>query len=195
MYAQLRRRYQPNEPKWIDQRQILSENWRKLPDIHRQWLLEQGSLTQHLIDISRDNFRVQRVKQYWATAKPGEAQLLNINPRSRCLIREVTLHGGFETWVFARSVMPLSSLSGDLYCLRSLKNSSLGQILFNQASLKRSPFEIAEIREQDAYMPNYLSSQIKAEQFRWARRCRFEVKNKPILVSEVFLPELMNRIG
>jgi chorismate--pyruvate lyase len=68
--------------------------------------------------------------------------------------------------------------------LRQLDNSSLGSILFSSRGLCRSPFQLARVDGQSQQLPAELQTATEL----WGRRCRFELQNKPIMVSEIFLP-------
>ena len=118
-------------------------------------------------------------------AKPqfNEARALNIRPSAFCLIREVKLCVDGSTWVYARSVMPLSSLAGELGFLKKLQNSALGALLFKDPSLRRSHFEIFAGHLSD------ISQHKRADSHNvYSRRSIFILKGRPLLVAETFLP-------
>jgi chorismate--pyruvate lyase len=85
--------------------------------------------------------------------------------------------------VFARSVFPLASLTGDLRHLRYLQGKSLGTILFSRPGMHRSPFELAQLAGDDDYLPAELRQASPA----WGRRSRFQLGGRALMVSEVFL--------
>jgi chorismate--pyruvate lyase len=85
--------------------------------------------------------------------------------------------------VFARSVFPVSSLTGELAHLRRLQNRSLGAILFGHPLMRRSPFEIALMAGDSDYLPAELHQDAPA----WGRRSRFDIGGRCVMVSEVFL--------
>jgi len=99
------------------------------------------------------------------------------------LIREVVLRGHRQPWVFARSVLPLTSLTGRLRRLRKQGNQPLGKFLFKHPQLERSPVVIARFGKGNRYLPEVL----QGEQPLWGRRSVFRLDNRPLLVSEVFL--------
>jgi len=152
------------------------------PDL-RAWLTDDGSLTEHLMHSGRGVFSVRRIYQGWEVPLPSERRLLALPPRQLALVREVALLLGGEAVVFARSVFPVASLSGELTHLRRLQNKSLGAILFRHPGMRRSPFELARISGDSAYLPADLRQSAPA----WGRRSRFEIAGKGLLVSEVFL--------
>jgi chorismate--pyruvate lyase len=168
------------DPRWRPVQQFTTAS---LPPTYRNWLLDDGSLTRHLIDLSPESFRVQRFYQGWQIPLPSERILLSIPQRQLALVREVALMVAENTVVFARSVFPYTSLTGGLAHLRKLQNKPLGAILFNHPGMHRSPFELARLRGNSDYLPTALHQSGDA----WARRSRFTIENKSLLVSEVFL--------
>ncbi|WP_428034706.1 chorismate--pyruvate lyase family protein [Amphritea sp.] len=143
----------------------------------RRWLLDRGSLTQHLVHASQGRFRVEVVRQQWGRASRSEAMTLNIATRQRVLIREVRLIGNDQPWVFARTIIPASTLTGKQRQLSALGCRSLGSVLFRDPTMKRGPLQVSRL-------------QLSSGETAWARRSLFFLANKPLLVAEVFLPAL-----
>lgn len=165
-----------------------------IPASLRPWLLAEGSLTQLLIAASAGDFRVERVLQEWQRPTLSEARLLQIDPNQHALIREVILWGCGQPWVYARSVIPSRSLRGDLRRLRKLRNSSLGALLFRYPQLQRTPFELASV-DARALPPSLQSAMTHlqtdtnshTENKLWARRSRFAIDDRALIVGEIFL--------
>ncbi|WP_417225915.1 chorismate--pyruvate lyase family protein [Amphritea sp.] len=147
------------------------------PRIWRKWLLDRGSLTQHLIHASDGDFKVNVLRQYWGRPSRMEALALKISTRQKVLIREVQLLGHNHPWVFARTIIPASTLTGKQRKLHTLGSRSLGSVLFRDPTMKRDPLEISRLQLSDG-------------EIAWARRSVFYLSNKPLLVAEVFLPAL-----
>jgi chorismate lyase len=150
----------------------------------RPWLLDAGSLTTKLIQLSGGTFRVAVLRQVFARATADEARALGIAYARLCLVREVVLLGQDEPWVFARSVLPLGSLTGRLRHLRKQGIRPLGAFLFSQPRLIRSPIELALIQPRHRYVPH----ELMLDESLFGRRSIFWLDGKPLLVSEVFLP-------
>ncbi len=170
------------EPSWKPVERFTSLN---LPPADRAWLLDDGSLTGRLIELDQGLFSVRRLFQGWQVPLPSERRLLDIPCRQQALIREVVLALDDCPVVFARSVIPYSSLTGELAHLRRLQNRPLGAILFGNAGMHRSPFELAMMQGQEDYLPVSLRQQPPL----WGRRSCFDVRGKQLMVSEVFLQE------
>lgn len=153
----------------------------ELPPALRPWLLDPGSLTRHLTLEAGGAFRVQRLRQQWSRPQLSEQRSLGLRSGEWALIREVVLWGGDQPWVFARSVLPVSSLQGDLYRLRRLQERSLGTLLFSQPNLQRTPFELTRVDGR------WLPPPLAAPGTLWGRRSRFELGGRRLIVGEIFL--------
>lgn len=168
------------EPRWQISRIARKQAATKL----QPWLLGRGSLTSDLRKASNNDVQVKILSQTVTSAYPSETRLLGLKPRQRALIREVILCGGGQPWVFARSVLPLSTLTGRLRALRKLDDRPLGHHLFSYTSMHRGPIDIARVHNQHRYLPRAYQTHGQAL---WGRRSLFYLDAKPLLVSEVFL--------
>lgn len=153
------------------------------PAFLRSWLLNDTSLTARLIAFSEGAFDVEILRQKHGIPTREEQQALNMPRPAQALIREVILRGHRQPWVFARSVLPLSSLTGRLRRLRKQDRQPLGKFLFKHPDLERSPVVIAAFAPGDGYLPTDLQS----PGCLWGRRSIFRLDGKPLLISEVFL--------
>ncbi|OUS17337.1 hypothetical protein A9Q88_03595 [Gammaproteobacteria bacterium 50_400_T64] len=156
-----------------------------VPSHWRHWLLDRGSLTQRLVAASGGQFRVRILSQAIAKPRRSEAKVLGIANSHLAVIREVILYGKDQPWVYARSVLPLSSLTGRLARLRNLDERPLGAILFADPSMRRSKLELARVQPAKVALPVELGI---FDTPLWGRRSVFYVADKPLLVSEIFLP-------
>ena len=183
-YDHCQYKYQPKTDCWRNYRQFRLES---LDANTRQWLLNETSLTQRLIKASNQHFRVHVVNQRWQRPTLSEAQSLNVSPHRAALIREVLLMCHGKPWVFARSVIPASTLTGRYRCLKNLQERPLGQWLFNDKTMRRHSFQIAQIAKNSQILP----TEFRGQQQLWGRRSKFELSGKPLLVCEIFLPDFI----
>lgn len=181
LYAVTPPPHQPQSRGWEPCHLFSSQS---LPPSIRSWLLDAGSLTRRLLQVSGGEFRVQVIQHGWQRPRFSEAQLLEMPERQWGIVREVALLCHNQPWVFARSVIPASSVTGHLRRLRKFSDSSLGELLFRDISMRRQPFELTCIDGQSEQLP----ANLRQQQTLWGRRCRFELADKPIMVSEIFLP-------
>lgn len=152
------------------------------------WLRDQNSLTKRLQKHCRGHFSVRVLNQQWLPARADEARLLGIPQRQRVLVRQVQLLCDEHVYVYARSLIPLKTLTGRHRQLGRLGNRPLGAYLFAQPNLQRSQQQIARISNKDPLFDIASGgSKLKCEQI-WGRRSLFKIDQKPLLVSEFFLP-------
>lgn len=144
----------------------------------RPWLKDEGSLTQRLTRAANGEFAVRVLSQRWSRPTADEARALGMRSRQVALIREVELLGkdGIP-WVYARSVLPATTLTGRERRLRLLGSRSLGSLMFSDPSLSRSPLFAVALTDD------------RGQRY-WARRSVFRLHTKPLLVCEVFLPAM-----
>ena len=99
------------------------------------WLVDEGSLTAKLVDLSGDNFKLELQSQERRVISNEEKLILELSEVDTVIDRKVLLKGRDAPWIFAHSVIPLSSATGDLKVLKNLNNRSLGEFLFKNLSL------------------------------------------------------------
>ncbi|WP_339897458.1 chorismate lyase [uncultured Gilvimarinus sp.] len=158
------------------------------PPAIKPWLFDDGSLTAKLRKRSAGQLQVQVLRQYWGQPTLSERRTLQLG-RGRALIREVLLLGPNATpWVYARSVFPAASLTGRLRHLRKLDSRPLGGFLFRHRQLGRSPMQIAQLPPHERLIP----PAVQGDDMLWGRRSTFFLFGKSLLVSEVFLPALLD---
>ncbi|VAW64091.1 Chorismate--pyruvate lyase [hydrothermal vent metagenome] len=171
--------------RWRRQQRFLTHS-----DAHiKSWLFDTGSLTARLISHCNADFRVKVLSVKRATPTPDEVAALGLRPRNQALIRQVLLCCGDFPVVYARTVIPLSSLRGALRGLVLLGNKPLGAVLFADKSMRRKSLEVTSLTELHKC---YRWTQHKGSERIWGRRSLFSLKNKELLVSEFFLPTLFS---
>lgn len=165
---------------WSKQREMVWRRFRRVPDSalprdRRAWVLDSGSLTKRLIKASQGDFSVRVTFQGWGFPSRDEKKVLKVPMRQKALIREVELICFGEVWVTARSVIPNSTLSGAEKQLQFMGTRPLGAFLFKARTMQRKPLEIS--------MP--ISKSLEGI---YGRRSVFLLHQKPLLVSELFMP-------
>ncbi|MDD1793508.1 chorismate lyase [Enterovibrio makurazakiensis] len=137
------------------------------------WLLERHSMTERLKACCRT-----LTVEVLGLHEVGKEVLSN-NEREllgdqACLVREVVLSGDDTPWLCARTLVPMSTLTEREQDIADLGAVPLGQRVFNQANARRDAIEVAHL--------------VCDGQALLARRSRLWVNDKPMLVSELFLP-------
>ena len=128
--------------------------------------------------------------QSWVVPQRNEAQHLGMRAGSTGFVREVQLLCNDVPWVYARTVIPRTTLTGPRRRLTRLRTRPLGAVLFADPTMQRGPVEIACITPCDRLHPAATRHLEVLPEAIWGRRSVFTLGGKPLLVSEVFLPAI-----
>lgn len=137
-------------------------------------------------------FGIRLLRQKWARPLLDEALALELGLRQIALIREVVLQCGEIPWVFARSVVPAKTVRVTQHRLTHLGTQPLGAILFSSPRLSRSGVQFAQLRPTHELYRLGRNASGRFFDSVWARRSVFLLQRQPLLVSEVFLPTLLD---
>ncbi|MBS1169954.1 MAG: chorismate--pyruvate lyase [Burkholderiaceae bacterium] len=155
------------------------------------WLTLESSLTAQL-RAHGSPFRVQRLKQRNEPCLADEAAAIGQHHRF-ARVREVLLHCGGKPVVFAHTVVPLASMA-DWPTFGALGERSLGELLFGDRQVARGRSQFARLDGRHPLVRR-LRAALPAERIEsrlHARRRLFQRKNGLMLVTEVFLPGIIN---
>ncbi len=169
------------------------------PSGYAPWLTEAGSLTARLKAHSH-SFRVQRLHQRTARCLSDEAGVIGLHQAGRVLEREVLLRCDNTPAVFAHTVVPTSATASDWPLFSALGERSLGTTLFGDPLVRRGVLEFARLREGHplarrawaALRENGVA--LPRAHILYARRCLYRRRQGSLLVTEVFLPTVLELI-
>lgn len=150
-----------------------SANIDNIPMLWRDWLTDPSSLTKKLSHHCQQ-FNVDLIGQYWQQAEKNE----NHFDGQPTWVREVYLQCDHAPVIFARSFFPKSLIDAKITDIENLGNTPLGHILFDQCNAKPSEFEFSLICHNG--------------ENQWSRRRYFTIDQYQCLVTEIFLPEILN---
>lgn len=150
------------------------------------WLTNPGSLTARL-KLHCEAFTVQVLIEGEYPLSADEQAQLNLSD-SQGFVREVLLKLDGIPWVFARSVMPLSTAHCDGDKFASLGNKPLGAVLFSSPDMQRSSIEVAKFDHKTPLQKVISRLNAGESSTLYGRRSCFLLSGKSLLVSEVFLP-------
>ncbi len=156
------------------------------------WLFDRGSLTRRLQTVCPKGFRVELVEQGWQRPMLNEAMRLSVSPDRLALVRQVYLFCHARPVVYARTVIPGSTLTGAERHLACLGNRPLGAVLFAAPNMCRDEVEVACIRPGQRIFTRATRTLDSEPVSIWGRRSVFYLSGKPLLVSEVFLPGIVD---
>ena len=173
---------------WQEQMGALSA-----PPALRDWLTTAGSLTAKLKAHSHA-FRVQCLHQRLARCLADEATAIGVPRPVQVWEREVLLRCDNTAAVFAHTVVPLSATASDWPLFGALGERSLGTTLFGDPLVRRSVLEFARLREGHPLAQRTraaLGAEAAQPHILYARRCLYRRRRGTLLVTEVFLPSVM----
>lgn len=159
----------------------------------RHWLIDRTSLTFKL-SARCERFRVLRLRQQQAYCLHDEAAAVGL-PRRQCVReREVLLHCDERPMVFAHTVVPMNATATDWPFFSRLGERSLGTTLFGDPRVNRGQLQYARLQPGHPLMDRIHAAVggLRHDRALYARRCLFKRNNGVLLVTEVFLPGIIN---
>ena len=154
------------------------------------WLVHVGSLTARIRSRCSD-FRVRLIAQGRSLPFGDERAPLRLRAGESAWVREVVLLCGDTPLVFAHTVLPAASARGAWHLLAGLGSKPLGELLFTDPLISREALRYARL---DARYPLHArAASVCGVQagLLWGRRSLFRRDGRAILVSEVFLPAIL----
>lgn len=162
----------------------------ELPPMVQSCMSERSSLTRLLKRACGGRFQVELASQSRGRPAGDEARALDLRPGEYCLIRQVFLRCDGDPWVYGRTVVPLRTLRGRRRRLAHLGNRPLGEVLFSADSMPRGTVEFARIPNDDSLFGLAMRGAAATPPWLWGRRSLFRLHKHPLLVIEIFLPDL-----
>lgn len=161
-----------------------------------RWATGEGSLTARLMSAS-SRFRVERLAQAPQVPFADEWQALGLDRPLPAITREVLLICDDVPAVFAHTIVDAFRARRDWPFLRGLGNRPLGGALFVDPRVRRDPFQFARLSPHhplrqalQRVLPTLASVPMLP-----ARRSVFRRGGGAMLVTEVFLPDLLERVA
>lgn len=157
---------------------------------YQHWLIDSGSLTLRLRKRYSD-FAVRLDLLTYSKPFLDEAKPLATSAYKTALVREVLLMGHQQAVVFAHSVFPRESLRGPWLALSRLGNKPLGASLFANPRVQRTALSYKKLSRHHVLYEHATRSLKDKPDHLWARRSVFSLLGAQVMVTEVFLPNLL----
>jgi chorismate--pyruvate lyase len=172
------------QQRWFQRQQLFSKY---VPVDIQTWLFDPASLTARLKQKCAADFRVELLSQTIQKPRLDEFKVLGMEAGSYALVRQVRLCCGHACWVYARTVIPFTTLKGKQRIYANLGARPLGAMLFADRTMQRDEVMVTAL--YGSQLPAGLG--LAEDDMVWGRRSVFRVAGKPLLVSEYFLPALL----
>jgi len=154
------------------------------------FLFQNGSLSHFIQQRCKGSFHIELINESWSYPMADEGHLLSSCNRKITFIRESWLKCDKQRIVYARTIIPRSTLKGESQKLMRLGTKPLGNVLFNDNTTYRTIMRYAKIPPQ-CELHKQASKESAIASHLWGRQSLFYVNNKPLLVTEVFLPTIL----
>jgi chorismate--pyruvate lyase len=169
---------------------ITSAVLHRTPNSVRDWLGWPDSLTERLSDHLGERVKVhvlsERIDRLLADEREHLATMSRI-----ARVREVRLEVRGTPYVVARTVFPDSTARVMNNALKQLGSRSLGSLLFGAVRAPVSVRELTSLQPHSSlwrvlhrHLPSHSAPM-------WARRALHRLHGQPLLVTEIFLPQLL----
>jgi chorismate lyase len=162
------------------------------------YLANPRSCTEQLKKLSHDRVSIDLVFEGWGEQLPGEANYLSIPTQESCWLRHTFWYNQGAPWLLARAVLPYGTLAQDKTILTQLGNQPIGEIIYRQPGAQREHIEVAPLAQTPYDLLFKMMADIPSTAFseqQWVRRSLLYFHQKPILIVEVFLHELDQKLS
>lgn len=183
----------------------LNENWSttlssRLTPIQRDWLQRPGSLTKHLCELGP--FGLEVIEEGHYPAGQEDASALHVDVGTPLWVRTVVMSVDGIPVVPARSATTLAASQHEWNAARHQHDHPLGQILYCDPHITRSPFSWIELLPPPASRRSLLAEVVfnhpgippKTTPI-WARRSVFHRQGAPLLIAEAFCDAFWKRVS
>lgn len=157
------------------------------------WLSDPGSLTARIV-ARCGRFQVCVLGEYRAPPFNDERALIGLPAGRHAWTREVLLLADDIPVVFAHSVLAPRDLNGAWHMAQAIGSRPLGAALFADPGICRGPLTAARLAPHHPLHRHACHALHEQLPTLWARRSRFCRLDRPLLVTEVFLPGIA-RLG
>ncbi|WP_303787112.1 chorismate lyase [Azovibrio restrictus] len=157
----------------------------------QDWLTERGSLTARLRACCQ-TFELRCLTQRLEVLDADEAARLGVRPGSLAWVREVLLLTDGVPVIFAHTVMARRPRHPFDLRFGALGERSLGSLLFSDPGIARGPLEFRCLDQRHPLHRRAEAILGPLPARLWARRSHFGRQAKGVLVTELFLPPVLD---
>lgn len=162
-------------------------NWQKVSsNISNPWLTEPYILSAHLKAVAK-NYQFELLNE--SVVAIAEDDAMALGGQQKAWVRTVCHKDDGVATVFGRVVVPEATYEMYEAEFGSLDSNPIGEsLLFHNREVRRGPFEFIKIERGNPYYAYCFEE--NDEPFLWARRSVFYWRKLPLIVIEVFKPNL-----
>jgi len=174
-----------------------------MPETIREWVCKPFVLSEALRRVCTD-FTVEISDQSVKPLYADEVSALKCYDKRNGYVRETYLGDPGNPLVYARVTMPEQTYLANREALENLGNRPIGEtILYKDPTMTRSVFEVKRLTQNDELLfdaivhQNFYRTAVEQSTTNnlWARRSTFTLAGNPLLVTEVFMPDIPKYVG
>lgn len=154
------------------------------------FLFNEASLTRFIQQRCEGVFNIDLITESWCQPMSDETDLLSLPNNEITFIRISRLKCDNQTLVYARTVIPQKTLEGENQWLTKLGAKPLGDTLFNDETTYRTDMRYAKIPVH-CELHGAATKELKITSELWGRQSLFHINHQPLLITEVFLPAIL----
>jgi len=162
-----------------------------LPAKVRDWAALETSMTARVGKVGGCDITVDVLRQARGPLHTDERGFFDAPPAANGVVREVCLKAGAEPLLVARTVFTSRRLE-DHPTIRKLGNHALGTLLFADGKPPHTARQVIQLDQSSPLWALVRQRHAPVRANYWARRTLFWLFDAPLLVTEIFLPELLN---
>ena len=159
----------------------------------QQWLIDSGSLTQRL-NAQFDGLEYRLLSADEQTPWDLEQEYLLIND-APCWTRQVWFGEKKRDFVFSKVVVPPLTLAAVGDNVIDWGDKPLGRLLFREGLPVRHQLQLKYLGPSSPYLGLAQSALGCSYEFAWARRSLCFLKGYPMLIIDLFLPDLIRELN
>lgn len=184
--------FRPRHERWLTRRSRAC-----IPARLRLWLQDPGSLTAR-VRARCSTFEVRVLFQGLGSVHRDEAALLGLRAGEQACVREVLLVADGRPVVFARSLLPPADVRGVWRLFHGIGARPLGGALFADPAIARGRLASLRLDARDARYHRVRAAlasgagEAGLPRSLWARRSLFVLRRRALMVSETFLPAILD---
>jgi chorismate--pyruvate lyase len=166
---------------------VQGEKLQTTPTHLHDWLVKPYRLARALARHTPE-IHLHLLKQEHTTLPTNEAELLHA---STGLIRQIYLTDGKKPLTYGRTVIPQNTVDAYAEHFAQLGNKPIGDtLLYDNPAVTREPFEFGYVASGSALFSCATSENPMTVPCLWGRRSMFSLAGFPLLITELFFPDL-----
>ncbi len=175
---------------WVSEQQLYTI---PCPPKYQSWLTHRSGLSQAFKQQCQQ-FNIDVVSQQFDTPSQYECFRLNIPYTDQALVRCSMLCGDQSAWCYARTIIPSATYQHYQEEFEALGNQPIGEQFIYRQNFTRGPLQIASLSKKmdENCSQEFIPILSTYQDPLWARNFKINLTHGPLLITEVFLPEVPN---